>query len=100
MEHYAGIDVALEQSSVCVVDGVIGNAKLTQLGSMNLTHRRRWLLHDGGADAEGGGADGVGGLEEARDEHSGAGTGDGALTQHGAALPTRWRRGGDAEGGA
>jgi Holliday junction resolvasome RuvABC DNA-binding subunit len=77
---------------------VTGNAKLTQLGSMSLTHRRRWPLHDGGADAEGGGADGVGDPEKARDEHPGAGTGDGALAQHGAALPAR--RGGDAQGEA
>ena len=32
MEHYAGIDVALEQSSVCVVDGtgqIVREAKVT-----------------------------------------------------------------------
>jgi hypothetical protein len=35
-------------------------------GTLNLTHRFRWFLHEGGADAEGGGADGIGGFEEAR----------------------------------
>ena len=35
-------------------------------GTLNLTHRIRWFLHEGGADAEGGGADGIGGFEEAR----------------------------------
>jgi len=35
-------------------------------GNMNLTHRVRWFLLSGGADAEGGGADGIGGFEEAR----------------------------------
>jgi hypothetical protein len=33
---------------------------------LNLTHRIRWFLREGGADAEGGGADGIGGIEEAR----------------------------------
>jgi hypothetical protein len=28
MEHYAGIDVSLEQSSVCVVDGIVREAKV------------------------------------------------------------------------
>ena len=36
------------------------------LGTLNLTHRIRWFLREGGADAEGGGADGIGGFEEAR----------------------------------
>ena len=36
------------------------------LGTLNLTHRVRWFLREGGADAEGGGADGIGGFEEAR----------------------------------
>jgi hypothetical protein len=35
-------------------------------GTVNLTHRIRWFLPEGGADAEGGGADGIGGFEEAR----------------------------------
>ena len=35
-------------------------------GTLNLTHRIRWFLREGGADAEGGGADGIGGFEEAR----------------------------------
>ena len=35
-------------------------------GTLNLTHRIRWSLREGGADAEGGGADGIGGIEEAR----------------------------------
>ncbi len=34
-------------------------------GSMKLTHRLRWFLHEGGADAEAGGADGIGSFEEA-----------------------------------
>src|ERR1700732_170139 len=34
-------------------------------GTLNLTHRFRWFLREGGADAEGGGADGIGGFEEA-----------------------------------
>ena len=33
---------------------------------MKLTHRIRWFLLNGGADAEGGGTDGIGGFEEAR----------------------------------
>jgi len=35
-------------------------------GTLNLTHRIRWFLREGGADAEGGGADGISGIEEAR----------------------------------
>jgi predicted dithiol-disulfide oxidoreductase (DUF899 family) len=35
-------------------------------GTLNLTHRVRWFLREGGADAEGGGADGISGFEEAR----------------------------------
>ncbi len=35
-------------------------------GNMKLTHRIRWFLLSGGADAEGGGTDGIGGFEEAR----------------------------------
>jgi hypothetical protein len=35
-------------------------------GTLNLTHRIRWFLREGGTDAEGGGADGIGGFEEAR----------------------------------
>ena len=36
-------------------------------GTLNLTHRVRWFLREGGADAEGGGADGTSGFEEARE---------------------------------
>ena len=32
MEHYAGIDVALEQSSVCVVDGTGRIVRDVQIG--------------------------------------------------------------------
>ena len=46
-----------------------------------------------------GGADGVGGFEEARGEHPGAGAVDGALAEHGAALFARWRGGGEAQAG-
>ena len=35
-------------------------------GTLNLTHRVRWFLREGGADAEGGGADGISGFEKAR----------------------------------
>ena len=35
-------------------------------GTLNLTHRFRWFLREGGADAEAGGADGIGCFEEAR----------------------------------
>ena len=35
-------------------------------GTLNLTHRVRWFLREGGADAESGGADGISGFEEAR----------------------------------
>ncbi len=35
-------------------------------GTLNLTHRVRWFLREGGADTEGGGADGISGFEEAR----------------------------------
>ena len=35
-------------------------------GTLNLTDGFRWFLREGGADAEGGGADGIGGFEEAR----------------------------------
>jgi hypothetical protein len=38
---------------------VVGTAKLTQVGKMNLTHSVRWFLRDGGADVEAGGTDGV-----------------------------------------
>ncbi len=41
MEHYAGIDVALEQSSVCVVDGtgrIVREAKVAGSGAP-----RRWF---------------------------------------------------------
>ena len=64
---------------------------------MNLTHRIRWFLREGGADAEGGGTDGIGGFEEARREHPRAGAVDGAVAQHGAALSAGRRGGGDAE---
>src|SRR5277367_2875442 len=65
-------------------------------GTLNLTHRIRWFLREGGADAEGGGADGIGGFEEARGEHPGAVAVDGTVSQHGSAVFARWRCGGQA----
>ena len=65
-------------------------------GTLNLTHRIRWFLREGGADAEGGGADGIGGFEEARGEHPGSVAVDGTVAQHGSAVFARWRCGGQA----
>ena len=39
-------------------------------GMLKLTHCIKWFLLKGGADAEGGGTDGIGGFEEARRGHS------------------------------
>ena len=75
---------------------VIGSGKLTRPAPSNLTHRIRWFLREGGADAEGGGADGIGGFEEARGEHPGSVAVDGAVSQHGSAVFARWRCGGQA----
>ncbi|HZC97616.1 MAG TPA: hypothetical protein VE267_16095, partial [Bradyrhizobium sp.] len=55
-------------------------------GDMNLTHRIRWFLLSGGADAEGGGTDGTGGFEEARREHPLAEPVDRPISKHGPAL--------------
>ena len=33
--------------------------EIDPIGNLNLTHRMRWFLREGGADVEGGGADGV-----------------------------------------
>ena len=60
---------------------------------MNLTHRIRWFLLSGGADAEGGGTDGIGGFEEARREYPVADALNWAFKEHGSAL---FLRGGDA----
>ena len=58
---------------------------------MNLAHRIRWFLLSGGADAEGGGIDGIGGLEEARREDPVADAINGAITEYGSALfAGRW----------
>ena len=65
-------------------------------GTLNLTHRIRWFLREGGADAEGGGADGIGGFEEARGEHPGSVAVYGTVSQHGSAVFARWRCGGQA----
>ena len=65
-------------------------------GTLNLTHRIRWFLREGGADAEGGGADGIGGFEEARGEHPGSVAVYGTISQHGSAVFARWRCGGQA----
>ena len=42
--------------------------KTDPVATLNLTHRVRWLLRCGGADAEGGGTDGIGCFEEARSD--------------------------------
>ncbi len=55
-------------------------------GNMNLTHRIRWFLLSGGADAEGGGTDGIGYFEETRREYPVADAINGAITEHGSAL--------------
>ena len=67
---------------------------------MNLTHRIRWFLLIGGADAEGGGTDGIDDFEEARREHPLAQSVDGAVGEYGAPLPAGRRYDGDAEAGA
>jgi transposase len=59
-------------------------------GNMKLTHRIRWFLLSGGADAEGGGTNGIGGFEEAWRKHSVALAVDGSITQYGAALSSGW----------
>jgi RNA-directed DNA polymerase len=60
-------------------------------GTLNLTHRIRWFLREGGADAEGGGADGISGFEKARGQHPGAVAVDGTVAQHGSTVFARWR---------
>ena len=66
-------------------------------GNMNLTHRIRWFLLLGGADAEGGGTDGTDDSEETRGEHPFAQSVDGSVAEYGAALPAGRRGGGGAE---
>jgi hypothetical protein len=51
-------------------------------GNLNLTRRMRWFLREGGADAEGGGADGVDCLKEAWREHPGPVAIDGPVNRH------------------
>jgi hypothetical protein len=65
-------------------------------GTLNLTHRIRWFLREGGADAEGGGADGIGDFEEARGQHPGSVAVNGTVAQHRSAVFARWRCGGQA----
>jgi hypothetical protein len=55
-------------------------------GDMKLTHRIRWFLLSGGADAEGGGTDGIGSFEEARREHPVVEPVDWPVSEHGSAL--------------
>ena len=66
---------------------------------MILTHRIRSFLLNGGADAEGGGTDGIGGFEEARREHPVADTHNRAVAEYGPALCAGRRGSSDAETG-
>src|SRR5215469_3026904 len=90
------IKIRIRQKAVIVL-GVTGSEKLTQGGNMKLTHLAKWFLRCGGTDAEGGGSDGVGGVAQAWREYPGAGAGDGAFAEHGAALFARWRDGGTTQ---
>src|SRR5215208_7224102 len=58
---------------------------------MNLTHRFRWFLRQGGADAEVGGADGIGGLKK----HGGSIRGLSRTTGRSRNTIRRYLRGGD-----
>ena len=61
---------------------------------MNLTHRIRWFLLRGGANAESGATDGIGDFEEVRRKHPVANPVCRAILQYGPALFTRRRRSG------
>jgi putative transposase len=56
------------------------------VGNSNLTHPPRWFLREGGADANGGGKNGVGRPEETRCGHSGTGACYRVVAQYGAAV--------------